>query len=254
MNFLKKAFFGAAAALTLAGSAIAGPVNVGGVMWDPDSLVDFKGTSATIIQNIAADGSLSGFGVITTLNNTGVGVFCPGCELTFQFGGYTPVSAQGIPTTGDPAGTAINYTGGWLKIYVDHTPDADPADPTTLTAANAADGVLWLDLAGHLTNGVSLIGTNNFNTDNAALAGSGKFDVVGGLAALNFSTHTQPDGADLTFTSTFTDFPVVVGGVPVTSTGAATFKGNSIPEPGSMALVGLGLLAAGAMRRRQASK
>ncbi|MES2103882.1 MAG: PEP-CTERM sorting domain-containing protein [Pseudomonadota bacterium] len=254
MNFLKKAIFGAAAALALASSAYASPVNVGGVIWDPESLSDFKGVSASIIQNIAADGSLSGFGIITSLNNNGVASFCPGCELTFAFGGYSPVALQATPSLGDAAGTTISYTGGWLKVYVDNTPNVtNPLDPNTLNSGNATDGQLWLDLVGNEINGVSLIGINNFQSF-GTLNGSGRFDVVGGLAKLNFDTNTMPNGADLTFSTTFSDFPLIVGGVPVTSTGGGTFKGNSIPEPGSMALVGLGLLAAGALRRRQASK
>ncbi len=251
MNFLKKAIFGAAAALALASSAYASPVNVNGVMWDPDSANDFSGASATLTQTInPVTGELSGFGVITTLNGTPVASFCPGCELTIQYSGYTPIGGNLFP---NPAGTgtSIFYTGGLVKIYVDHTPDANPSNPLLLTAANTGDGDLWLTLAGHAVGGSTLTGISLPHT----LLGLGSWDVVGGAAAPYLDTNTVADGsggfADLSFSNSFTSFPT---NSTLFATGTANFDGNSIPEPGSMALVGLGLLAAGAMRRRKSAK
>lgn len=246
MNFLKKAIFGAAAAIALVGSAAAN--NIGGVMWDPDSPNDFSGTSATLTQSInPVTGELSGFGVITTLNGTGVSTFCPGCELTIQYSGYTPIGSTILPDPSNP-GQQISYKGGVIKIFVDRTPDASPNDPLLLTSANTGDGDLWLTLAGHAINGVTLVG-NNFFPD--FLLGKGLWDVTGGLAAYFLDTDTKTDGADFSFTNSFSSFPT---GSVLFATGTGNFNGNSIPEPGSMALVGLGLLAAGALRRRNAAK
>jgi hypothetical protein len=247
MKMFKKAVLGAAMALAFSG-AQASVINVGGVMFDPDSAFDFSGTSATTVQNInPVTGELSGYGVVTILNNTAQNTFCPGCELTLHYSGYTPIASGAVPGIGG-GGSQIQYTGGLFSIFVDHSPETNGG--LNMTAANTGDGVLWLSLTAHSIGQslITLTGTNFFPT---LLQGGGQLDVVGGLAAGNLDTNTRLDGADLSFSSTFTRFP---SGSPLNGTGSATFDGNSIPEPASLALVGLGLIGAGALRRRKAAK
>lgn len=246
MKMFKKVVLGAAMALAFSG-AQASIINIGGVMWDPDSPSDFNGTSAATVQNInPGTGELSGYGVVTFLNSTAQNTFCPGCELTIQYSGFTPISAGALPGIGG-GGQTIQYTGGLFSIYVDHT--AETNGGLNMTQANTGDGVLWLSLVAHsIGGGPTLTGTNFYPS---FLAGGGLLDVVGGLAAGNLNTNTRIDGADLSFSSTFTNFP---NNNPLNATGTATFNGNSIPEPASLALLGLGLLGVSALRRRKAAK
>ncbi|MFO1250913.1 MAG: PEP-CTERM sorting domain-containing protein [Inhella sp.] len=241
MNVIKKT--AVAAALALAGAtSFASTINVGGVNWDPDAPTDYSGQSVNMRQTInLADGTLSGFGILTAMNGTAQGTFCPGCELTFQFGGFTPVGGQIIPGIG----ATISYTGGWVKFYVDHSPEiANPADYLALNSANTGDGNLWLSLA---NTGV-FQGTR---VANSILSGLGFLDVTGGMAAGNFDTNTQEGGTDFTFSTSLTfRHP---GSVSVSDmSGTGNLFGSSIPEPTSLALIGLGLLSAGVASRKRA--
>lgn len=234
------------------GIAQAGMVTVGGITWDTDSPLDFASTTATIQQSIDPNtGVVSGFGVITTINGTGVGTFLNGAtELTFSFGDFTPIGGAAIPSPADPTGTQVFYSGGFVNVYADQDGAnlADPNDPLALSAANTTDGSLWLDLVGHEINGSSLTGTNNFQAALGQLLGAGQLDVVGGLAQANFDTNTKVDGSDFTFTNSFTSFPT---NDILFATGAGTFQSDSvaIPEPGILALLGLGFLGIGASRK-----
>ncbi len=244
MKSLKQLLSSAAIAGAMAASAQAGLINVAGVMWDPDNPLDFGGITATILQSInPLTGEVTDLAVITSINGTGVGAFCPGCELTARVTGYFPVGGNAVPTPADPTGTQNFYGGGSVQIYLDHTPDAPAFNPLGLTLANATDGVLWMELTGHEINGISLTGTNNFAV--GFLQGKGLWDVAGGLAAAYLNTNSMADGADFSFTNTFTSFPT---NSPLFATGSGTFNGDSIAllsESGTVGLIGLGLLALG---------
>ena len=71
---------------------------------------------------------VSGYGRVTTLNGrdsellgTSATDLCPNCELTFHFGGYTISDADDI---GNFTDAENEYEGGWMKFWVDQTPDA----------------------------------------------------------------------------------------------------------------------------------
>jgi len=250
-----------AGGLLAAASSYAGPVDVGGVKWNTDSPFDFS-TTDTMVEAIANNvGDVaSGYGKILNLNATGEATFCPGCELTYTFTGYTITST---------AGGNFTFSGGTLNVYVDSTPNWD----ATL-ASTAGDGVLWLSLVGksHIDTVTGNTGTLHSDPTPAAgtnVAGDGRgfLEVTGGLAAANFDTdkfvvETSPGVfgfADFLFTSSFQLIP---GGTFVSDDGKTyglfgsnDLQGNSIPvpEPGSLALVAVGMLGLARVSRRRKS-
>ena len=123
---------GVAAVLGLTGmSASAMPINVGGVVWDPDFFLDFT-MGDTMYESVvnAPDDVLTGYGKITALNGANDLSFCPsGCEITYKFT-YTLDSITG--------GNRYTFRDGELSFYVSqnaaeknfdaiHSADADGA-------------------------------------------------------------------------------------------------------------------------------
>ena len=246
-----------AAAILSSSSFAAQAVTVGGVTWDPDHPLDFSGVTAVVHQDVDASGVLSGYGRITTLNGQPSSDFCSGCELTFVYGGYTP-GGGAVILPGDAV--SIDYSGGFLNMYVDITPDAPLTDHTLLTAANTgSDGganALWLSTVGHAgVGGFSLIGTAVGPVgDPVTLSGLGRLDVTGGLAQVYVDTDTISDTiggfADFSFSTSFT-----IRVSPTSADGSGNFQGLSVvPEPASLGIFALGLLGmAGFARKRKTS-
>ncbi len=246
MKAFKKTALGAAMALALAGGAQAVPINVGGVIWDPDALTDFTSQSINMRQFInTTTGELSGFGIVTAMNGSSTFCAVAGCELTFQFSGYMPIGGTIIPGVG----STITYTGGSVNFYVGAAEIVNPANYNSLTWANTGNGTLWLSAIGH----GNFLGTaldGGFGTY-GGLSGLGLWDVVaGGLATSNFDTNTQPGGSDFRFSTSLTYFHISDTN-PTDVSGTGNVRGNSIPEPGSLALAGISLLGLAALRRRQ---
>lgn len=263
------------------GATSANALTVGGVTWNPDAGLDFTSqTNLFETPTVIVGQELSGIGWITAIN--GAAGFCSGCELTYQFGGYHlvdlspssvydpdgagPITAADYGLTDpvfDPVTFTINYgkfqfTGGWLKVYVDTTPDFqfDASD----SIERATNGDLWLDLQAVDTTGNNAGATLNGSltqlfSQGIAGQGTGLFDVVGGLVAEYLDTNTQTGGRDLSFSSSFqpnsnTGYVAPDGW---THFGTAEIHGESIPEPSVLALMGLGLLGLG-LSRRQSKK
>jgi len=274
MDF-KKTLLTAAAAVALSGAAHADVVNVGGVIWDTDAVSDFfTDASLTETQVTVTGDSLMGFGLISSLNSLSgpnAASFCPSCELTFTFTDFTLVDEN-------PATSEFYFTGGILTFYVDSTPNYSLSTAADGGLSTATDGDVWLQLSavsyyeatygetGTLFGSLTAGSITSPEADEAG-SGNGFFEVTGGLAADYFNTDTfqdiqQEDGstvtADLSFSSSFQPSDAYANfGVGLALRGTGELRGDSIsiPEPSSIALLGLGALVAGAgMRRRKQKK
>lgn len=245
------------------GSTLATPINVGGVVWDPTSPLDltiqavnFRESSVSSVGQV-----LTGYGVIATFNgntNSGPSNFCPGCNLNFTF----------QYTVSNITGNQVEFSPGSISFFVDNTSGFNVLNPTT-----AGIGTPWLTLSGHTGSFLGFGGTAQlFSTINGTPAhpltgstGIGFLDATGGPAASYFQTHTQDDGlggfADFTLNSEFL-FSMVRGCANTPSpdptsvchypiTGTATLIGRTVPEPGEMGLLGLGLAFLGLLIRRR---
>lgn len=249
---------------SLAGLLTAGALSIGtaqaatvlGVTWNENSFLDFTTTDQMIESQVGIVGdTLEGYARITSINGTGESVFCAsGCEVTYVFSGYTVTAV-------DPVTNALTFSGGTITVFADSTPDFDAALQST-----AADGDVFLVLTGdlHVDAATGLEGTLHSDPTPAStgIAGDGRgfLDVAGGAAAALFDTNTFPtvagagggDGvADFQFTSSFQLIP---SGCFVSDDqntyclfGSNDLQGDSVavPEPGALALLGLGLGLAG---------
>ncbi|MCW8889135.1 MAG: PEP-CTERM sorting domain-containing protein [Sedimenticola sp.] len=230
--------------------------------------------------------TISGFGIVNEFNGLPRTLYCGAdCVLAYEFGGYSLFAADfdNSAAIGD-VGT-FSFTGGWINVYVVSYTDA--AD-YNLTAAEKAAGTLWLsaNAVAMGQDGITLSGSINF--DDVILGpvnvpgspvyaygnGSGYFDVGDtsgvsdggvGVANNNFDTNNALGNkpfntpcvggdpllcSDMFFSSLFNGLASNIGSGAQDFQGSATLRGDSIPEPTTIALFGLTLLGLGVARRK----
>ncbi|HTD03155.1 PEP-CTERM sorting domain-containing protein [Undibacterium sp.] len=263
MNFYKKLILGAMAAIAFSAPVHAN-VNVGGVVWDPNYVAGpdkdfisqfnftqwFTNTATlpnnlnygaavginTVLASLGGSGAtgyfLQGAGLVYRVddasNNIAAGfggpnTFCPGCQLTYAFGGI-----------GLNKDSTFNLSQAWVRIYVDTTTAATTPVTSQAVANTYDDGLVWLDLS---------IASLSFRSGSTVQGGfvDANFNIIGGLAAGSFDPKSLTYAASAQFQ----------GSTDKYSTGGnGSILGKTIPEPGTLALLALGLIAAATLRRR----
>jgi len=255
-------------------TANAALTSVGGVTWDPDYdsagppptedldmksnfsqwFVDtsvagiYDASAAKDVLTVGIGDELQGSGRFTEFNgflNPTLGAdpgFCLTCELTYEFGGLLSDGVGGFTSTD-----------AFLNIYVETGVDINGD-------YDDGAGALWLGLTVATLDFTATVGSAQY------LDGfvSATFNAMSGLAMPNFDTNTVAGGADIAYAASAIfrlenvtlPYDSTTNQYLYTTSSTAGFTGDSVavPEPNTLALAGLALLAVGGLRRRRFNK
>lgn len=263
---IKNVIASAAIALGMAASGSASAVVIAGVDFGNLGSTHLETTTLaeTFVDQVGQ--TLTGYGVVNTVNGTPF--YGAGKQLYF-------VLTYNVKTFST---TSATFDGGIVKLYLN--PFVNLLQQSS--AANLGiiqGGNLWATLVGHtsapsnaqLATGGTLIGQQ------LAFTGAGLLDIISGAnGVFDFlNANTIADGlgglADIGVTTSGSNGSTIAGNVlnPFDNTtgcttgraaagqycfaGSADLRGSTIPEPGILALVGLGLLGMGAALRKRKS-
>lgn len=212
MNVIKT--FVATAAIALASfGANASQISSGGITWDPD--YDTRGGDFFALADYKRTTATSGFGQIASVNG----------QFGQEFCAYNSVCSL-----------SFTYSDNTLNFFVNTYANTGMIDAGVNSAANVETGDLWLSFALN----VSATGASQYSSSQATY-----FDVLetAGTSFSNFDTNSLLNDTDLSFG--------IIIPAQGDNWGYGGFQGDSIPEPTSLAIFGLGLLGlAGAARRK----
>ena len=247
-------------ASTGASAIVAGGVDFGAGFFDHLE-------TTTIAETIVTGNNQTfiGYGQVNTVNGN-LQYTTPGQSLYFVFSGY---QSQNF------SASHVDFTGGTVQVYLGPTLNLlTQSSPTNV--ATIQGYTPWLTLAGHADGTGFTLQTNGQLTGSTiSFTGAGLLDVVGGLpdvvAALNSNTIADGVGgfADIAMTTSgnnrvLNSHDVAAGLTTGCKTnqatvgswciaGSADLRGDLtvVPEPASLALVGLSLLGVGVASQRK---
>ena len=272
---MKKNFIAAAiCGLGLLASGAASAIVIEGVNFS-DNLPGKHLEGATLAETLITGSgqSLTGYGLISTVNDLPSYTTTPGNYLYFIARDY--ISTTFVPQTVTADG-AINFSGGVIDVYLGAFKDLGSSN-STANISYISGLTQYVRLAGHTNAANSTISaTGNIQGTTISFKGNGFLDVVPGFGfanAVNFlNTNTINDGhggfADITFTSSG-DNTAQNSNDPACRDRSGAFIGTAgqfcvrgvaslagataVPEPGVLAMLGLGLLGMGASLRKRKS-
>lgn len=259
----KKLIASAIAAIGLATSGTASAIVVGGVDFGTPGTSHLETTTLaeTLISGNGQE--LFGYGQVNTVNGN---LFYSGANrLYFVFDGYT---------SNDFTGSSVDFSGGELRVYLKPTFNLLGFSSEANFAA-IDSGTPWAILQGHGMFGSSDTITGNGFLTGATISftGGGLLDITGGLADVVafLDSNGISDGA-----AGFADVALTTSGNNATlnpndnttacrTNGSATRANNwciagsadlrgltsTVPEPGMLALLGMGLLGMGVSLRKR---
>lgn len=257
-QFTKTILKAAAITALFAGQALADPL----ATVPPGTSIQFKYDNFENPIITAAGQTLSGILTVTSIINNAnnqtlwASDVSDGTELT---GFFTGLVSQ-TPVASGTGGFDIGFTGGTLTMYNVATGSFNPTSPADPLQSQICPGgvcpapyLTFSFVPGIVPSNPTVTLQSHVSTLTAPLTGSGfgRLEVTGGTAASRFGIGSQ-FSLNSNFSSCGTNAPNAAlcanaGAWPLASFDPVT--GRTIPEPGTLLLLGLGAVGAAAVRR-----